>query len=286
MCTLIIGRGVVAPDTVLIGANRDERPDRPSDGPGLLCDLPPVVGGRDREGGGTWLAVREGRSAVAVLNRRDTAGATGGRPRRSRGLLALDVAAVAPGFALQLDPAGERRELLARIHSVSGPGLAHAALCRAFAALWEADYAPFSLVFADLQEAWLLTLDADRVPRCQPIPNGWHVLTHADLDDETDPRTARLLYDLAFFHPLSLEKAEQRVGDLLRSHGLDRGIAHPRPVPPVCLHEGPMTTVSSTLLFLAPDRARYLHAEGRPCERRFADHSHLLETPSTDPAET
>lgn len=279
MCTLIIGRGVLAPGTVLIGANRDERPERASDPPGVLLPSPHVVGGRDAEAGGTWLAIRDGRAVVAVLNRRDEP--FGARPagRRSRGLLALDVAGAPADFAFEMDPAGERQELLRRIRDVSGPGLAHAALCRAFAALWESDYTPFSLVYAAPEAAWLLTLDADRIPRCRPIPNGWHVLTHAELDDESEPRTARLLYDLAFFQPLSLEKAFQRLGDLLRSHGAGRGVAHPDPVPPVCLHETVMRTVSSSMVFLAPDRARYLHAPGRPCEARFADLSALLEAP-------
>jgi hypothetical protein len=245
-----------------------------------------VVGGRDREGGGTWLAVREGRAVVALLNRRDPGAASANGRRRSRGLLALDVAATPALYALEMDPAGERRELVERIRAVGGPGLGGAALCRAFAALWEHDYAPFSLLFASPDAAWLLARDGAGAPRCQPIPNGWHVITHADLDDESEPRTARLLYDLAFFRPLSLEKAVQRLGDLLRSHGAERGIAHPGPIPPVCLHEGTMRTVSSTIVAIGPERSRYLHAEGRPCEVRYADHSALLEAPTAEQAGT
>jgi hypothetical protein len=37
-----------------------------------------------------------------------------------------------------------------------------------------------------------------------------------------------------------------------------------------------MVTVSSSVVSLSRDRARYLHAEGRPCEREYADHSGLL----------
>lgn len=281
MCTLIVGRGIPTPDTVLIAANRDERPDRASEGPGVLSEHPRVVGGRDAVAGGTWLAIRDGRAVVALLNRR------GGAPsdaRRSRGLLALDVAATPSDYALAMDPSGERRELIERIRSVGGPGLGGAALCRAFAALWEAEYAPFSLLWVSPESAWLMALDAAGTPRCQPIPNGWHVITHMDLDDETEPRTARLLYDLAFFRPLCIEKGLQKLGDLMRSHGAERGVADPRPVPPVCLHDGVMRTVSSTLVAIGPERTRYLHADGRPCEARYADHSALLEAPSADPA--
>ena len=281
MCTLIIGRDVLAPGTVLLGANRDERPDRPTDPPGTLVATPHVVGGRDAEAGGTWLAIREGRAAVAILNRREEPGPDVERARRSRGLLAIDVAAAPVDAPFAIDATHERRELLERLRTVSGPGPAHAALCRAFAALQESDYAPFSLVFAAPETAWLLAFGADRVPRVRTIPTGWHVLTHAELDDGTEPRTRRLLHDLAYFQPLSLEKALQKLGDLLRSHGASRGVAHPDPVPPVCLHEGRMRTVSSSLVFLAADRARYLHAPGRPCEHRYQELTHLLESPAS-----
>lgn len=282
MCTLIVGRGIPNPDTVLIAANRDERPDRASEGPGVLSGSPRVVGGRDTVAGGTWLAIRDGRAVVALLNRRG-GGATGPR-QRSRGLLALDVAAAPADSALAIDPAGGHRERIDRIRSVGGPGLGSAALCRAFAALGEAEYAPFSLLWVSPESAWLMALDAGGRPRCQPIPNGWHVITHAELDDESEPRTARLLYELAFFRPLCVEKGLQKLGDLMRSHGAERGVADPRPVPPVCLHDGVMRTVSSTLIAIGPEHARYLHADGRPCESRYADHSSLLEVPTVDPA--
>lgn len=275
MCTLIVGRDVVAPGSVLLAANRDENPRRPTDPPGVLVERPRVVGGRDRVAGGTWLAIRETLFAVALLNRRPHPASADppGIVRRSRGALTMDVAAVDERFADQLDPAGERRSLLDRLRGVSGGGLPHAALCRAFAALWEADapgYAPFTLVFASPESCWLLAFDED-APRCRPIPAGWHVLTHAEMDDPDEPRTARLLALLSGFAPRSVEQAEQRLGDLLRSHGDPAN-----GVPPVCLHDGPMPTVSSATVWLAPGAAHYRHAEGRPCEQSLRDMSALL----------
>jgi hypothetical protein len=100
------------------------------------------------------------------------------------------------------------------------------------------------------------------------------VLTHADLDDPLEPRTARLARELAGFMPGSLDEAERRLDELLRSHG------HPAAgVPAVCLHQGRMVTVSSSSVWLAPGEARYRHAEGRPCEHTFVDHSPLLSAP-------
>ncbi len=273
MCTLILGRDVLAAGSFLLAANRDEDPARPSDPPLVLSESPRLVGGRDRRAGGTWLAVRESRAVVAILNRRDRAGepAPPAPDRRSRGALVLEVAGVAEDYPARLDPAGERRELLERLGAVSGPGLPHAALCRAFAALWEAPYAPCTLLFAAPESCWLMAVEADAAPRFEPVPGGWHVITHADLDDAREPRTARLMRELAGFAPRSVEQAEQRLGDLLRSHGdATAGI------PPVCLHAGRRVTVSASSVWLATGEARYRHAEGRPCEHPLADHSHLL----------
>ena len=275
MCTMIIGRDVVAPGSVLVAANRDEDPARPAEAPGVLRESPRVLGGRDRRAGGTWLAVREGRAVVALLNRRDRSGepAPPVPGRRSRGMLALDVAGVDerwPG-PLEHDPRSEHAR------SVSGGGLSEVALRRAFAAFQEARYAPCSLVFAAPEACWLIALDLDGEPRFQPVPAGWHVLTHADLDDPTEPRTAHLRRELSGFTPRSLEEAERRVDDLLRAHGV------PPALPPVCLHSGRMVTVSSSSVWIAAGEARYRHAEGPPCQHAFEDCTPLLRAASPAP---
>lgn len=281
MCTLILGRDVLSPGTVLLAANRDEDPARPSDPPRVLRESPRLVGGRDRVAGGTWLAVREGRAVVALLNRRDRSGgpAPPAPDRRSRGMLTLEVAGVEeihtetvpqgrPGAPSV--PAAGRGEP----GDAEGTWLSRSAHHGAARALRSARYAPFTLVFASPEACWLMAHDGDPRPHETPavtIPPGWHVLTHADLDDPSEPRTAWLVGELAGFAPRSVEQAEQRLGELLRSHGdATAGI------PPVCLHAGPMVTVSTSSVWLAAGVARYRHAEGRPCEHPLADHSHLL----------
>ncbi|MBI1797631.1 MAG: NRDE family protein [Candidatus Eisenbacteria bacterium] len=244
MCTLILGRDVVAPGTVLLAANRDEDPARPSDPPRVLVERPRVIGGRDRRAGGTWLAVRDDRAVVAVLNRRPDPG-TPASDRRSRGALVIDVASV---------PASD------------GEGFARAALDRARRALDEAAYAPFTLVYAAADTSWMIVHDAGDTAAVRTIDPGWHVVTHADLDDPTEPRTAWLMDELRGFAPASADDAERRLVALLASHG-DRA----RGVPPVCLHEGAMVTVSASLAWITGDGLRYRHAEGRPCEHPFTD---------------
>jgi Transport and Golgi organisation 2 len=246
VCTLILGVGSGTPGSVLIAANRDEDPARPSDPPRRLADEPPVAGGRDRRLGGTWLAVRGARAVVALLNR---APSPGGPPAgaRSRGLLTLEVAGVRASLA----------------------GLPASARERALGILGAHPHAPFTLVFASPEGSWAIAHTGDRPPAVTTLAAGWHVVTHADLDDRAEPRTAWLLDRLA---GVSIEGgALARAETLLRTHAGDEG-------PAVCIHDRPMATVSASSLWLARDAAIYRHAEGRPCEHAFEDVSDLLRT--------
>lgn len=271
MCTLIIGRDVVAPGTVLLGANRDEDPGRPSFPPAVLSDQPPLVGGRDGVAGGTWLAIRARVAAIAILNRRDAWGepAPPMAGRRSRGLLALDVAGAADEVPITTT-AAEREEL----ERAGWSELSARAYERAKRALAAEEYAPFSLVFASARSCWLLTADGPNSTAFVPITPGWHVLTHADLDDRGEPRTARVLDALARVGGGSPTQVMRRIGGLLGSHG--GGVAGAPAAPAVCLHQGHMITVSSSLVWLAQDQAQYLHAEGPPCTNSYVDRSSLL----------
>src|SRR5438552_19011942 len=111
MCTLIFGMDMLGPGTLVVGANRDENPARPSEPPHVLSVDPHVIGGRDLVSRGTWLAIRDGVAVVALLNRREPLGSPGdGRAGelRSRGLLALDTAMAAPDAGPERFAAGAR----------------------------------------------------------------------------------------------------------------------------------------------------------------------------------
>lgn len=88
MCLLLALRNAAACQ-LWVAANRDERLSRGWSAPALICPDPPVFGGVDVEGGGSWLAVNLAAGfVVGVTNAR-----LGARPgRRSRGLLVLDAA--------------------------------------------------------------------------------------------------------------------------------------------------------------------------------------------------
>ena len=280
MCTLIIGYQALGPGSLAIGANRDEDPSRPSDPPMILRLDPRVVGGRDRLAGGTWLAIRERRAVIAMLNRRPTirqappsdrskptSPAAPPPPLRSRGLLTLDVAS-----------AGE-----AAASSSSGPfadPLASAALATAFGALRSARYGPFSLAFVAPEACWVLAHEEGTEDRVQSVDAGWHVLTHQDLDDVSEPRSARLLRELRDWKPVSLDDVERGLEARLGEHTAPDPTDPSRLEPPVCIHEGRMVTVSCSVVCWTPHETRYRHVEGRPCERPFEDRSGLLYQPS------
>lgn len=128
MCILLAIRRSHEGGELWVAANRDERLDRPWQPPMLLTPAPPVFGGRDLLGGGSWLAVNlEAGFLVGVTNARR--GAPTGE--RSRGRLVLDLAA-------------ER------------------STAEALALLSELDLArfgEFNLLLADVQECWLATND-------------------------------------------------------------------------------------------------------------------------------
>jgi uncharacterized protein with NRDE domain len=247
MCTLILGVEVLGPNTLLLGANRDESPERPAVGPGVLVDDPRVVGGRDLLAGGTWLAVREGRFVAALMNRRPGEQDRGDAgPLRSRGLLCLETA-TASGEGAFLDTA---------LESFHRHAYGHCTLVG---------------VGTDGEAWWVHAGGAPGQPRVTGIARGWHVITHEDLDNRDEPRTRAVLDALGNSVLPTAEIAVERIASILRRHD-GNGDAS------VCLHRDRFPTVSSSILALgALGRApRYLHAAGPPCVAPYVDCSHLL----------
>jgi hypothetical protein len=257
VCTLLIGIDVLGPGTAVLGANRDESPERATQGPGILVASPRVIGGRDLVAGGTWLAIRDARFVTALMNRRPHPGdPTDGL--RSRGLLCLEAASTA------------RLDRPARIDPGTGEPRPDA-WDMALRSLGDGAYGRCTLVGIDPDlGSWAVVGGGGEKPRGVPIPAGWHVITHAELDDPVEPRTHHVLSKLEGVKPRSVDEALARFASILRSHGDDGG-------PPVCIHREHFPTVSSTLLALgAVDRPRYLHADGPPCVTEYRDHSALL----------
>lgn len=158
MCTVILLLRPGHAWPVLLAANRDERLDRPWDPPGAYWpDLPGVVAGRDRLGGGTWMAMRGGLMA-AVLNRPGSLGPAPGK--LSRGGLPL--------MAMQ-----------------------HASAAAAACALLELDgsaYRSFNMVVADRRSAHFIRGLGHGRPEGWALPPGCHIVTAHDPNDPGSPR--------------------------------------------------------------------------------------------------
>ena len=158
MCTviLLIRRGHEWP--LLLGANRDERVDRPWDPPaGHWPELPGVIAGRDRSAGGTWMGVNRHGVVAAVLNRRGSLGPAPGK--RSRGDLPL----------------------LALRHASA------AAAAAAVEAVDAGDYRTFNLVIADAAGAIFLRGLGHGSVEAVALPAGVHMVTAHDPDDYGQP---------------------------------------------------------------------------------------------------
>lgn len=83
MCLIVLAHAI-GPHSLVFAANRDEAYDRPTDAAAFWSDAPGVFGGRDREMGGTWLALSDTGRLAAVTNVRSGAPVRG---HLSRGAL-------------------------------------------------------------------------------------------------------------------------------------------------------------------------------------------------------
>jgi len=238
MCTLIVASRIWEQTPLLIAANRDERRDRPARPPALDDSGPiPALAPRDQRAGGTWLGLNARGLFVGITNR------FGARPdpdRRSRGLVV--------------------HEALAQPDA--------AAAAAAVAALDASSFNGFHLFLADPGQLFLVWSDGERLQWEEKGP-GWHILTERSLDAAETRREPWLLEQLAGFDRAG-PPDEQALQQLLASHGEPSFEG-------LCVHwpELDYGTRSSTLLRLGRrvEDARFLHADGPPCETEYQDYS-------------
>jgi uncharacterized protein with NRDE domain len=94
MCLLVAVFQVVEDAPLIIAANRDERYDRPATALTVLSEARPrMLGGRDEQAGGTWLAVNEHGVVAGLTNKPAAAGRD--PAKRSRGEIPMVLAAEA-----------------------------------------------------------------------------------------------------------------------------------------------------------------------------------------------
>jgi hypothetical protein len=238
VCTVILLHRPRHAWPLLLAANRDERQDRAWDPPAAHWpDAPDLVGGRDRTGGGTWMAMR-GRVVATVLNRPGSLGPAPGK--RSRGDLPL--------LALEAVTA---MDAVARIAALD-------------AGLWR----PFNMVVADAEAAFFLRGLGEGPPQPVPLPPGVSMVTAHDPNDLGSPRTRRHLPRFQAAAPPDPDTGDWLSWETLLSDSTfgEDGLASALHVPPV----GGFGTVSSSLVALGRAGGRvWRFSPGPPAPGRF-----------------
>ncbi|HME82501.1 MAG TPA: NRDE family protein [Candidatus Eremiobacteraceae bacterium] len=253
MCTLLIWKHQHPEYPIIVAANRDEFEGRPSTDPLRLCEHPLVVGGRDEVAGGTWLAVSELGVIVALTNRR---GAGRHDPaKRSRGQLVLELSGLASAARIE-----ERLRLVDT-----------------------AEYNPFVFVALD-RDRGIAAHAGDDGLRVASMPDGLHVVTNWEMDDDRHPksrRTAQLAssVDIAVGEPELIDRLHRLLGDHAPGERGDDG--------GVCVHrpQERYGTRSSAIVTLAKGGpARFYYGRGHACENRMQDVSALFQREDTSRA--
>lgn len=237
MCTVVVLRRPGAAWPLLLAANRDELVTRAWDPPAAHWpELPGVTGGRDRTGGGSWLAMNRAGVVAAVLNRVGTLGPAAGK--RSRGELPL---------------------LAARCPTARA---AAAALVALDGGAWRG----FNLVLADAAEAFFVRGLGHGAPEAEPLPEGVSMVTAHEPNDLTSPRTARHLPRFRAAPAPEPDRDDWAAWEvLLADDSLAEGRADTLCVPEV----GGFATVSASLVALAPGRRVWRFAAGPPNRAAF-----------------
>ena len=247
MCTLALYFHMVERCPVIVAANRDEHYDRPSAPPDVWSTVPKILAGKDLLAGGTWLGVNEHGLLVGILNRRATSEPDPLPHSRSRGLLCLDL--------LKLKSAADA--------------------C-AFVSRHEEAYQPFTIIFADPNEAWL-AYNARRQIEAHRLKEGLHVYSSAaDISvrsEKVDRAHMQFAQVLEGLGPDCQDKSAwvRSLQTVLGDHKVGNGSADPREA--ICVHGEVSGTVSSTIIFHDQLDRQFctFNCLGTPCRRDFGE---------------
>jgi uncharacterized protein with NRDE domain len=246
---------------LIVGANRDERTDRPATAIAMLRDKQPrILGGRDEQAGGTWMAVNEYGVMCALTNRPT---ADGPDPsKKSRGRLPL-VAAMARTAAEGADALTEE--------------------------LATSSYNPAWLLVADRQSLHYLAVGPDESSEPQQLDPGLHVLENAALEIpsvKVDHVRAALSEAEAagtpFWEALPAVLGDHTVPEPPSgTHRFQDGRERIEATLAACVHAEGYGTRSSSLVRVsevATGLPEILVADGPPCTTPFVDATSLWST--------
>lgn len=257
MCLLILVNRICDDAPLVVGANRDERLDRPADSMTVLRERNPrVIGGRDLQAGGTWLAVNEHGVVAGITNRPTVAGPD--PTKRSRGELPL-LCATQPTAT----------EAVAALAETIGPS----------------DYNPAWLFVADRTDAFAVGIDAEDEPVVTPLGPGVHVLENRPFG-AASPKVDHIRAILDVVRVNHFDDAVSALRSVLSNHDIPSGPsaaaeAGRNDIPPevgaACVHTPEYGTRWSGIVGVPTvGHPTMWYAAGAPCSNPFVSASSLF----------
>jgi uncharacterized protein with NRDE domain len=251
MCLLVFAVRAHPRLPLIVAGNRDEFHARPTQAAHWWPDKPDIVGGRDLQAGGTWLAVtRDGRFA-AVTNHRDAHRESAGL--RSRGHLIT-------GF---LDSTGAAADY---VESIDGSA-----------------YAGFNLLVSDGRSAAYLSNRGGGLRELQP---GIYGLSNATLDEPWTKvtRTRSGLAELIERDNVNesslmrlLGDREKASADEVETNGLSFAMAHALTAPFI-VHPEYGTRCSTVMTIDDAGKVRFLERRFQPDGRQSGESKYTFES--------
>ena len=251
MCLLVFALRTHPRLPLIVAGNRDEFHARPTQAAHWWPDKPDIVGGRDLQAGGTWLAVHRSGRFAAVTNHRDAHRERAGL--RSRGHLVT-------GF-LDAD-AGAMRY----VESIDGNA-----------------YAGFNLLVADGPSVGYLSNRGGGLRELQP---GVYGLSNATLDEPWTKvtRTRSKLADLVRKDDVNesslirlLGDREKASADEVETNGLSFSMAHALTAPFI-VHPEYGTRCSTVMTIDDAGRVRFLERRFGPDGRQSGESRYAFES--------
>jgi len=253
MCLLVMASRIDKTAPLVVGANRDERLERPSTAMGVLqLGGPRILGGRDEEAGGTWLAVNEHGVVAALTNRPAREGRDPSRRSRGELPLALALHAKAPDAVADF------------VHRFR-PG----------------DYNPAWILVGDRRSLYAIDMTGER-PAARELPPGVHILENVPFE-ASSPKAdnVRLMLGRVGHGGVEGDALTSRLKRVLADHSLPEGLEVGERAPETqaaCVHTENYGTRSSTLVRVpsSEDAPVVLSvADGHPCEAPYIDATNL-----------
>ena len=262
MCLIVVAWRARADLPLVVAANRDEWLARPATTIAVLRrESPRILGGRDEQAGGTWMATNEAGVVAGLTNR--PPGPAGRLARRSRGELPLFLA------------------------GHTSAAVAAEAFTHAFR---PADYNPCWLLVGDRDSLHYLDMSGceavDR-PTMRALSPGLHILENRELDADS-PKSRHVRRLLAGIDQRGGAELVSYLAGVLRNHEIpqdaedatprDDGFIRPLATEAACVHAGPYGTRSASIVLVPGEGSArpIVHvAQTQPCEAPFEDVSAL-----------